>query len=701
MAEHVFAFKANSHILSLLGDELIGSDNLAIFELVKNSYDADAKKVRIIFENVNTSEATIIIEDNGNGMSLKVIENSWLEIGTDFKRGKNKKVSKKYKRHSLGEKGVGRLAVHKLATSIKLETKEEGVLFGHTFKINWQELIKKSTYIQDAKVSVSDCQNTNFIDSEHGTRVILSNLRRKIWQKKDFRNLARTINTLISPFDNKKDNFDVELILPEEQQNWVKDIFNIHDIIASAIYHFRFHINKEGQYSWSYKFNPPSLFGLNNNRKAKFHDSLLLDNNKNLTLKKEQLEKIGIISGEFHVFNLSSDVLNTFNQSATIKKYLKENAGVRIYRDGIRVYNYGEPGNDWMGLDIGRANNPSSKFSNNTILGAFSLELKNSSGLQEKTNREGFDQNDVYERFEEICFCIVNDFANKAQKDRTSLDFAIKKEKPIKKVGFSESISELKTQIKKRNLEPELGKVVLKVERDYNQMRDVMLNSGIAGLNLSLIFHEIEREVRFLNEDISRGADFNIVSEKVRNLIQLLDGFSPLLKQQKRKAEMISNVVSRVINISEIRFKYHNIVFSSPLLSKEGEDFQILASPNLIVSAINNIIDNSIYWTRVKKEKEDENSNYKPRIYISTDTKNFQGNPTLIIGDNGEGFKLSPEDMTTPFITTRPGGMGLGLYYASLVMEISGGKLLFLDPSDYDLPNGIDGAVIGLQFKKE
>lgn len=76
--------------------------------------------------------------------------------------------------------------------------------------------------------------------------------------------------------------------------------------------------------------------------------------------------------------------MNTFNQSETIRKYLKENAGVRIYRDGIRVYNYGEPGNDWMGLDIGRTNNPSSKFSNNTILGAFSLDLKTSTGLQEK-----------------------------------------------------------------------------------------------------------------------------------------------------------------------------------------------------------------------------------------------------------------------------------------------------------------------------
>ena len=113
MNQHIFSFKANSHILSLLGDELIGTDNLAIFELVKNSYDADASHVKIIFDNINTPEATITIEDNGCGMSLETIEKSWLEIGTDFKRGKNKKISRKYKRNSLGEKGVGRLADRK------------------------------------------------------------------------------------------------------------------------------------------------------------------------------------------------------------------------------------------------------------------------------------------------------------------------------------------------------------------------------------------------------------------------------------------------------------------------------------------------------------------------------------------------------------------------------------------------------------
>jgi len=553
---------------------------------------------------------------------------------------------------------------------------------------------------------VSDCENNQFIDAQHGTRIILTNLRRTRWEKKEVRSLARTVNTLMSPFDVQKDNFVVELILPTEYQPWITDIFNIKQIIQSATYHFKFSIDLNGIYTWVYNFTPPSNFKLKyeptNNINDLIEDKKLIlysdKKNSNLILNSRGLAGIGSITGELHVFNLASEVLNTFNQTKNIKDYLKENAGVRVYRDGIRVYDYGEPGNDWMGLDVVRTNNPGAKFGNNTILGAINLSLKESTSLKEKTNREGFDENETYEVFKNICFSIVSHAANAAQQDRTSLDFAIKKDRKVNKVGFSETMDELKKQIVKRNLQSELGTAVLRVEQDYTEMRDVMLNSGMAGLNLSLVFHEVEREVRYINEDIKRGSGLEIISEKVRNVMLLLDGFSPILKQQNRKAENISSIVNRVKNLSKSRFKYHNIIFSSPLLANEVEDFQVLAQANLLVSAINNIIDNSIYWTRIKQEKTGEN--HKPFIYISTNTKDFNG-PTLIIGDNGEGFKLPPDELTRPFVTTRPGGMGLGLYYASLVMELAGGKILFLDSKDYELPESVTGAVIALEFQNE
>lgn len=119
MINEKFPIRATSHIINLLGDELIGSDSLAIFELVKNSYDADATKVTIYFNDLDTPNRNIVIEDNGSGMTPNIIQNVWLTIGTDYKK-KKAKVSPIFHRSSLGNKGVGRLAVHRLADEITL-----------------------------------------------------------------------------------------------------------------------------------------------------------------------------------------------------------------------------------------------------------------------------------------------------------------------------------------------------------------------------------------------------------------------------------------------------------------------------------------------------------------------------------------------------------------------------------------------------
>ena len=81
-----YQIKATSNILNLLGDELIGSDSLAIFELVKNSYDADAEEVSISFVDLNTQNQRIIIEDDGCGMTSEIINKVWLTIGTNYKK---------------------------------------------------------------------------------------------------------------------------------------------------------------------------------------------------------------------------------------------------------------------------------------------------------------------------------------------------------------------------------------------------------------------------------------------------------------------------------------------------------------------------------------------------------------------------------------------------------------------------------------
>lgn len=719
-------FKAKSHILSLLGDELIGSDSLAIFELVKNSYDADSDEVKIKFENLNTSEQTIIIEDDGSGMTPNIIKNIWLEIGTDFKRGKNRKPSTKYGRISLGEKGVGRLAVHKLGRIFTLETQNEGDMFSSRVKIDWKKLIASSEYIQDISVEIETISE-NLFEKGKGTRIIISDLKKKHWSKREIKDLVRKINTIKNPFvekiqsipknivevKNKIEKFDVNISANDEKHSaWIKEVKSVNEILDDSLYYFDFHIDEKANISTYYSYTPPKKFKALLPKKMTTQSSptkIIEDREGNVfeknqkILKLSDLEGIGSFSGRFYAYNLDPTILNSVGQSAAIRSFVKENNGVKIFRDGIRVYNYGEPSDDWLGMILRRLNRVGDKFSKNTVIGAVEISLKESQGsLVEKTNREGFDDNDTYKKFLAICVSVLDSFERFAKPDRDALKDYMNEIKPVRKVGLSETIDELKEKLKEKKLDKELSPLIKRVEKDYTDMRDVMVNSGMSGLNLSLVFHEVEREVQFLNIDINKNHEVITVKKRIKNILDLLENFSPILKQQKNSILNASKLVETAVSLNKTRFKYHNVIFSSPLTSGESEDFQIKGPGNLLTSAISNLIDNAIYWVGSKQEIENNNKNlnYTPRIWVNSDTKNYKG-PAIIISDNGEGFNIPPEDLIQPFRTSKPGGMGLGLYFVNIVMEMLGGELIFPDTEDLDLPKGLNGASIVLVFPKD
>lgn len=170
-----YSIKASSYIINLLGDELIGSDSLALFEIVKNSYDADSKIVVIYLNHIQSTDGSIVIEDMGNGMTPEVIEKAWLTIGTDYKR-KELKQSPIYHRTSLGNKGVGRLAAYRLANKIKVETQPREDMFGSVLTINWNKLVRGGNSIEDLAVDVEHGVS-NLIPGGHGTRITLSDLK--------------------------------------------------------------------------------------------------------------------------------------------------------------------------------------------------------------------------------------------------------------------------------------------------------------------------------------------------------------------------------------------------------------------------------------------------------------------------------------------------------------------------------------------
>ena len=719
MSKERYPIKATSHIINLLGDELIGSDSLAIFELVKNAYDADATKVTITFNDLDSPNRNIVIEDNGCGMSSSIIQNVWLTIGTDYKK-KQAKVSKKYHRTSLGNKGVGRLAVHRLADEILLESQAEGDLFGSSLSINWKSLIQSEEYIEDLYVEVNEGVLNTFIEG-HGTRITLTGLKTKKWTKAILKELAQKIQNIKNPFC-EMDSFEIVMLSNEvEKQRWLDETKNPIWILNNSLYSFKFSIrpsqDERALFSWEYKFNPinfPLSSGLTIKQKNSAIDNHLLlrpevfgnveeRQNEQHILLNSDLNLLGPISGIFHVFNQNGKILDLSfgaGKRGAIKDYIKDNCGVKIFRDNIRVYNYGEPSDDWLDLELAKVQRAGDHFSKKVTIGAVFLELeKSANGLKEKTNREGFTDNDSYRLLKSIVQEVFNVFEREAISDRDEIEAFTKDTSVVKKIGLSETIKELDSQLAQRGLQQEFSPLLKKVEKDYNDMRDVMLNSGMSGLNLSLVFHEVEREVRYLNQSLNNG-DINVsgIKDRVKSLILLMENFAPIVKQNKKLKITASQLIERVRQIHDTRFKYHNIIFSSPVLTRENADFKIEGPGNLLLSSLSNIIDNAIYWVKVQSELTSDET-YRKAIYVGSDIDSFEG-PAILIADTGTGFNMEPEDMIQPFRTMRPEGMGLGLYYVNLVMETIGGKLLFPDRDKYNVPEVYNGAFVVLVFPK-
>jgi hypothetical protein len=116
-------------LLTLLGDQLIRDANLAVFELVKNSYDADATSCSVTLQHAADSQkARILVQDDGAGMDEHTLRNVWMVIATDFRHRQrlSNMRTPKFHRYPLGEKGLGRLSIHKLGRFIRLITRVRG-----------------------------------------------------------------------------------------------------------------------------------------------------------------------------------------------------------------------------------------------------------------------------------------------------------------------------------------------------------------------------------------------------------------------------------------------------------------------------------------------------------------------------------------------------------------------------------------------
>ncbi|EAH6814627.1 hypothetical protein EJI02_09340, partial [Campylobacter jejuni] len=398
-----------------MGEDLIKNPYAAVVELIKNSYDADSEIVIVSIELTNEyvydkkqKFLKFTIEDDGEGMSLETIKNTWMVPATSYKV--NKQYSSKKKRVVQGKKGIGRYASAILGDFLRITTTD---LNGMTsiIEIDWKQF-DDGKFLDEINIPY-ECNRTNL---KSGTKIeiyssievyydeIKQQYQDKInWNKDQNKLLFKELRKLLVPTNKSNETFEIIFLnngldkLDIDDKNEKIEPFPLLDFYE---YRIKGKISSNGK-------------------------GLLFYENKNFENSNEKIEldlrnTCGNIEVDLMVFDLDPDVIqNLVNKQkdkeekqlgkSEFKALIKQYSGVGIYRNLFRIRPYGDYDFDWLGLNARRVNSPTMSISTNQIAGFVSIESENKSNLIEKSDREGLKENENYDNLKKILLEVLSE----------------------------------------------------------------------------------------------------------------------------------------------------------------------------------------------------------------------------------------------------------------------------------------------------
>lgn len=707
--ERIAKFKPRARLLLQLGDQLIKNESIALLELTKNAYDADASKVDIIMRHPDSiEEGTIEIEDDGFGMTPDIVENVWLEPGSNYKQEQfaERRLTPIYQRLPIGEKGIGRFGAHKLGNLIEMTTKSANA--NEVFvRIDWTQFAEHR-YLEEVPIRIIEREHPqHFVGGKTGTRIVIKGFR-KPWERGMARNVIRAITSITSPFetmDSFKPSFQII-----DKSGWFDGIITWDKVCDYSLFQFDATISGNVLTNFSYKFTPWNTMTRLRGRNIELSDPIV-ENNLRITDDEENpvnlsQYNIGTIRFKGYIFDLDTFILKMgVSDKSGFKSYLKSNGGVRVFRDGLRVYDYGEPENDWLSLDYRRFQQPTKAISNNLIVGAIDLNREESSDLEEKTNREGFVTNDAYIAFKSAILHVIGLVETLRQTDKKKLKEIYgptPKSEPVMSL-LGEAQRYVDEKVLDSEVKTEIKKYLVKIERDYKLVTGNLLKAAGAGLNMSIVIHEIEKVLYEVDKVLKAEKASDRALKLVQHLSTLVDGYADLIRRSEQTNENVINVINQALFNTEYRLFTHGIKLNKKYLENPTiKNIRCKIARNLLIGAIMNLIDNSIYWLDQKAFKELEaGESYTKQIFI--DVVDDEAFIHIVIADNGTGILLPTEEITEPFVSGKKNGagMGLGLHIASEILNAQGGRISFPNDGEFEIPEEFNqGAKVVLSLKK-
>lgn len=666
----------------LLGRELITDRITALFELVKNSYDANAQNVLVEFEEINplTKNSKITIQDDGIGMRFTDLKNKWMVIGTSSKR-REKLSPAPFNRKVSGKKGVGRFAVDKLGERLILKTKQKFDSNLLCLETDWtkysqlEESQLKLDFEEEKQFFTEIDNNYWFEESEldyHGTTLEITSVS-EIWTEGDVKRAYKELSKLVSPFAHLQNQYPFKITIKSPYQELKNKV--VEPVLVD-------HATEEILLSY--------------NEKLKTQEIIKFD--------KGELIKVSVPERPCGLVKISIYYFNQNDKRKYKNQFKSDIDGIKVYRDGVITTPFAEyvadqnKQKDILGLDKRRYSDFFSKISSRDLLGVVEITDEHNPLIIESTNRQGFVENEQWEELKKLIIEQISQLEaylnseKKTVRDKTKSEFggadlelkSLKKEiATIKKEASPE------VQIMLRNVEANLGKIqgsVTKGIKDYarlekeSQQKENLYFSLVSLQTYAAMFSHVTKhtighiltsaEYFYKNYPNPRlESRFIRISKNIYNeLLKLRKGVDFMLKYAKSDTEI------EELNLKELIDNLFNTIYLDRF-EREGIKTIIEIDQDLILNynrkAIEDIFDNLIS-NSIKALKGRQNKLIKCSS-ITTKT-----NVTILFSDNGIGIDEADKYRIFDIFftnTAEDGGAGIGLYMVKTRIEAMQGEI--------------------------
>lgn len=677
----------SSAILRLLGEELNPSPNQGIVELVKNSYDADSTWCQVELEGEHLPRGTLRIRDNGDGMTREEIRSGWLIVGESRKL--NTGFSKRQRRAFVGSKGLGRLAALRLGRKATLTTRSrEEPNIEHCLSIDWESY--DGVRAVDS-VPLSIVTRDRELGASHGSEIVVSDLYEP-WTPAAVRKLARTLHLLSDPFAGKSDT------TIGRAKHAASEQFSV--IFKSEAFD---HVVQEASEDYWTHFEYHVVSGVDESGKGW---ARVKDASGRTAFEASHEDLVGKRAGVYHVpafefelweFSLDPKrfATSTINLNA-LKRWLSEFGGVHLYYRNVRVSPYGDPGNDWLDMNLGRSRSPEHRPSTNNSIGR--IRVQDPKGLLvQLTDRQGFSDNQEFEQLRSFTSDILLWMQLKRVKKRDERKRAQKQEAEESK---DRSVEELKREVAKlpeverKPLEKAVETHLRAIETTISLLEDdsqLYHTLGTIGTTAAAFAHQSAKPLDLIQEN-SRTLEFllgdptkpsfpelSLASlRRIHSSAQALLAFSNvtlrLLDHEKRNRGR-QNLHRLIGEIVELLKPYLDHRDAEVFLDFKMEEPVVYGSRAAIESIFTNLIINSLRaFARDYSDVDDADVSSERSILIRTQKLGDRVRITFM--DSGPGIKdISVDDIWIAGRTTTPKGSGLGLCIVRDTIEDMGGTI--------------------------